>query len=75
MLLLFGGGLALGELVHRLFQHLRMGDQVVLDDGLDVALLGVGEALRGGGPRRCEGGKRDQGGGEQAEGAHHLVLM
>ena len=47
MLLGFGGGLTLVEFGHRLFQHFGMRDQIILDDGLDVAALGIGETLRG----------------------------
>jgi len=44
-----------------------MGNQVVLDDGLDLAALAVGETLRRGGRRRRAECQREQGGKEQAE--------
>ena len=53
VLLGFGGGLALAQFGHRLFEHLGMGDQIVPDDALDVAALDVGEALRGSRQRRA----------------------
>ena len=51
MFLGLGGGLALAEFGHRLFQHLGMREQVIPDDRLDLAALAVGEALR-----RCGSG-------------------
>ena len=46
MLLGLGGGLTLVQFGHRLFQHLGMGHQIVLDDGLDIRALAVGKTLR-----------------------------
>src|SRR5262249_45126407 len=74
VLLCFRGGLSLGKLCHRLFQHLWMRDEIILDDGLDLAALGVGEALRGRNRRHAESGERNQGRGEQAERAHLVIL-
>ena len=71
----FGGGLALRQLVHCLFQHFRMRDQIVADDLLDVAALHVGEVLCRCRLRRRAQGEGDQGGGEQAEGGHLLILF
>ena len=71
VLLVFGGGLALAEFGHRLFQHLGMGDQIVPDDGLDVAALAIGKALRRSGRRHAAEGEREQQrGNEQAERRH-----
>ena len=75
MLLGFGGGLALAQFGHRLFEHLGMRDQVIPDDGLDVAALGVGEALRRSGQRRAAEREREQGGSEQAERRHWQILL
>ena len=70
----FGGGLALAEFGHRLFEHFGMGDQVIPDDGLDVAALGVGEALRGSRQRRAAEREREQGGSEKTERGHRQIL-
>jgi hypothetical protein len=75
VLLGFGGGLALAQFGHRLFEHFGMRDQVVLDDGLDLAALGIGEALRRSGQRRAAQREREQGGSEQAERRHWQILM
>ena len=75
MLLGFGGGLPLAQFVHRLFKHFGMRDQVVADDGLDVAALGIGEALGRSGQRRAAEGEREQGGGEETERGHCKSLM
>ncbi len=45
VLLGFRGGLALLELGHRLLQHLRMRDQIVVHDAFDLALLRCGELV------------------------------
>ena len=45
MFLGLGGGLALAQFGHGLFQHLGMREQIILDDGLDIAALGVGKTL------------------------------
>ncbi|MGY3482549.1 hypothetical protein ACVW1C_000432 [Bradyrhizobium sp. USDA 4011] len=75
MLLGFGGGLPLAELVHRLFEHLGVGDQVVAYDGLDVAALGVVEALRGRRQRRGANAEREQGRGEKTKRWHGKILV
>ena len=75
MLLGLGGGLALAELGHRLFQHLGMLEQIIPDDGFDIAALDVGKTLRGGRRRRPAECEREQGGGEQAERAHGQILL
>ncbi len=64
VLLDVGGGLALLQLGHRLLQHFRMGDQIVVHDLLDLAALGGREfvgaaALR---QRKCQ--QRGADGGE-----------
>ena len=47
-----GGGLALAQFGHRLFQHLGVGEQIIPDDGLDIPALAVRETLR-----RCSRGR------------------
>jgi hypothetical protein len=47
-----------------------MRDQVIPDDGLDVATLGVGEALRGSGHRRAAERHSEQCGNEKTERGH-----
>ena len=74
MLLGFGGGLALAQFGHGLFQHLGMREQIVPDDGLDVAALAVGKTLRRCGRRRAAEREREQGGSEQAERRHWQIL-
>jgi hypothetical protein len=69
----FSRGLALAQFGHRLFQHLGMGDQIILDDGLDIAALGVGKTLRRC-SRRAAKGEREQCGSEQAERRHWQIL-
>jgi hypothetical protein len=66
----FRRGLTLAELVHRLFEHFGMRDQVIPDDGLDVAALGVVEALRGSGHRRAAERQGEQCGNEKTERGH-----
>ena len=39
-----------------------MGNQIIPDDGLDVAALGIGEALRGSGQRRAAERQSEQSG-------------
>jgi hypothetical protein len=69
----FRGGLALVQFCHRLFEHFRMRDQVVLHDSLDLAALTVGEGLcRGGGRAERE---RKQSGREQAKRGHVQFLF
>src|SRR5882724_5699803 len=70
MLLLLGGGLALAQLVHRLFEHFGVRDQIIPDDGLDVAALSVGEAFRRDGDRRAAKREGEQGRDEQTERRH-----
>ena len=69
----FGGGLALVQFGHRLFEYFRMRDEIVLHDGLDLAALTVGEGLRRGG--RCAERQREQSGREQAERGHMQFLL
>jgi hypothetical protein len=66
----FCRGLALAELVHRLFEHFGMRDQVLANDLFDVAALGVVEALRGSGHRRAAQRQGEQCGNEKTERGH-----
>ncbi|MEH2498141.1 hypothetical protein V1294_004620 [Bradyrhizobium sp. AZCC 1678] len=66
----FRRGLTLAEFGHRLFEHFGMRDQVIPDDGLDVAALGVAEALRGSGHRRAAERESEQCGDEKTERGH-----
>jgi hypothetical protein len=70
MLLGFRGGLALLQFGRDLFQDLRMLQQIVLHDLLDLAAQRVVEALGRGLERRAAQGKCQSGRGEKAEGAH-----
>jgi len=70
MLLSFVSGLSFAQLRHGLFQHLGVRDEIALDDGLDIALLGIGKTLRRCGRRRSAKRQREQCGSEQAEGRH-----
>ena len=71
----FRRGLTLAEFGHRLFEHFGMCDQVIPDDGLDIAALGVGEALRRSGDRDAAERHSEQGGNERAERGHRYILM
>src|SRR5258708_4494695 len=75
LLFRFGGGLALAQLCHRLFQHFGMRQQIIPDDGLDIAALAVGETLRRCGRRRAAECEREQCGSEQAERRHWQFLL
>ncbi|MGY3292084.1 hypothetical protein ACVWWP_005151 [Bradyrhizobium sp. LM3.6] len=75
VLLRLGRGLALGELGHRLLEHLGMSDEVVLDDRLDVGALGIGEAVGRRGRGRAEQGEREQRGSKQAQRRHRQILL
>src|SRR5207302_10332605 len=74
VLLGFGGALALGEFGHRLFEHFGMRDQVIADDGLDVAALGIGEVLGGRRQWRADQGYREQSGRKKAKRRHRQIL-
>src|SRR5262249_3340272 len=74
VLLLFGGRLALSELVHRLLEHLGMRDQVVPHDRFDIAALGVRETLCRNGDGRAAKREGEQGGDEQTERTHWQIL-
>jgi hypothetical protein len=67
MLLGFGGGLTFVEFGHRLFEHFRMRNQIIPDDGLDVAALGIGETLRGSSKRCAAERERQQCGSKKTE--------
>src|SRR6185437_2731047 len=66
VLLGFLGGLALAQFAYGFFQHLGMRHQIVLDDRLDVSLLGVGKTLRRCGRRRGAQDQREQAESKQA---------
>ena len=51
-----------------------MGDEIVLDDALDLAALGVAEVLRARG-RGGDDGKAESGGGRTEQEAHRGFLV
>jgi hypothetical protein len=75
VLLGLGGGLALVQFIHRLFEHFGVRDQIIPHDGFDIAALRIGKILRGSGQRRSAEREREQGGGEKTKREHRQILL